>query len=58
MRFESELGLARYASGMTERWSLSDMQVYGASDQDEMDAIMRALDKFEREGTSDLLPDK
>lgn len=43
---------------MTERWSLSDMQVYGASAQDEMDAIMRALDKFEREGTSDLLPDK
>jgi hypothetical protein len=34
---------------MTERWSLSDMQVYGAEDQEAMDAIMRAMDKFERE---------
>lgn len=28
-----------------DRWSLSDKQVYGAEDDDDMDAIMRAIDK-------------
>lgn len=28
-----------------ERWSLADKQVYGAEDDDDMDAIMRALDR-------------
>lgn len=27
-----------------DRWSLSDKQVYGAEDDDEMDAIMAAID--------------
>jgi len=27
-----------------DRWSLSDKQVYGAEDDDEMDAIMSAID--------------
>jgi hypothetical protein len=29
-----------------DRWSLSDKQLYGAEDDDDMDAIMNALDKF------------
>lgn len=28
-----------------DRWSPSDKNVYGAEDDDDMDAIMRALDK-------------
>jgi hypothetical protein len=27
-----------------DRWSLSDKQVYGAEDDDEMDVIMAAID--------------
>jgi len=30
---------------MSERYSLSDKQVYGAEDDEEMDAIMRVLDR-------------
>ncbi len=41
---------------MTERWSLSDMQVYGAEDQEEMDAIMRAMDRFEQDNRHDTRP--
>jgi hypothetical protein len=33
-----------YRAGM-DRWSLSDKQVYGAEDDEDMDAIMRAIDK-------------
>lgn len=36
--------LARTLSGM-DRWSLDDKQVYGAEDDDDMDAIMQALDR-------------
>jgi len=33
-----------------ERWSLADKQVYGAEDDDDMDAIMWALDRAAEDG--------
>ena len=33
-----------------DRWSLSDKQVYGAEDDEEMEAIMRAIDEALTDG--------
>jgi hypothetical protein len=34
---------------MTGRWDQSDLNIYGAEDDDEMDAIMKALDDASRD---------
>ncbi len=39
-----------------DRWSQSDKNVYGAEDDDDMDAIMRALDQAMADETEALKP--
>lgn len=40
----------RYSSGMTDRYPLSDKQVFGSDvDDDDMDAILDAMDKLDAE---------
>ncbi len=38
---------------MTDRYPLSDKQLYGAEDDADMDAVYRAMDKFEAESHAD-----
>lgn len=39
----------RYAAGMTDRYPLSDKQIYGSDvDDDDMDAILGAMDKLDQ----------
>lgn len=49
--------LREYADAMTDRYPLSDKQVYGSDvDDDDMDAILGAMDKLDEVDSAESTP--